>query len=87
MCLWQVESSRALVFNQWQEGSRMTTFVQQLLDSFDLLSEAEKRELALEILRRTVNFDLPPLSDEELVLSAEELFLELDSREAQDERP
>jgi len=31
-----------------------------------------------------VNFDLPPLSDDELILSAEELFLELDRREAQD---
>lgn len=64
----------------------MTPSVQQLLNSFDLLPEAEKRELALEILRRTVNFDLPPFSDEELVLSAEELFLELDRREAQDEQ-
>lgn len=61
----------------------MTSSVQQLLQSFDLLPEAEQRELAWEILRRTVNFDLPPLSDEELVLSAEDLFLELDRREAQ----
>jgi hypothetical protein len=56
----------------------MTSSVQQFLDSFDLLPEAEKRELALEILRRTISFDMPALSDEELVLSAEELFLELD---------
>jgi hypothetical protein len=61
----------------------MTSSVQQFLQSFDLLPDAEQRELAWEILRRTVNFDLPPLSDEELVLSAEELFLELDRREAQ----
>ena len=64
----------------------MTTSVQQLLHSFDLLPEAEKRELAWEILRRAVKFDLPSLSDEELVLSAEDLFLELDHREAQDEQ-
>ena len=61
----------------------MTSLVQQLLHSFDLLPEPEQQELAWEILRRTVNFDLPSLSDEELVLSAEELFLELDRREAQ----
>jgi hypothetical protein len=61
----------------------MTSSVQQLLHSFDLLPEAEQRELAWEILRRMVNFDLPPLFDEELVLSAETLFLELDRREAQ----
>ncbi len=61
----------------------MTSSVQQLLHSFDLLLEAEQQELAWEILRRTVNFDLPALSDEDLVLSAEELFLELDCGEAQ----
>jgi hypothetical protein len=61
----------------------MTSSVQQLLHSFDLLPEAEQRELAWEILRRTVNYDLPALSDEELVLSAEALFLELDRGEAQ----
>lgn len=61
----------------------MTSSVQQILHSFDLLPESEQRELAWEILRRTVNFDLPSLSDEELVFSAEELFLELDRREAQ----
>jgi hypothetical protein len=31
-----------------------------------------------------VTFDLPALSDEELVLNAEDLFLELDRREAAD---
>lgn len=65
----------------------MPSSVQQILHSFDLLPEAEQRELAWEILRRTVNFDLPALADEELILSADELFLELDRREAQqDER-
>ena len=61
----------------------MASSVQQLLHSFDLLPEAEQRELAREILRRTVNFDLPSRSDEELVLSAEALFLDLDCRGAQ----
>jgi hypothetical protein len=64
----------------------MTSSVQQLLQSFDLLPDTEKREVAWEILRRTVNFDLPALSDEELVLRAEELFLEIDRQEARDER-
>jgi len=64
----------------------MTPSVQQMLHSFDLLPEADKRELALEILRRTLSLDLPPPSDEELVLNAEALFLELDRREAHDEQ-
>jgi hypothetical protein len=60
----------------------MSTTVEEILDSFDHLSEAEKRELATEIIRRTLEFDLPPLADEELVLNAEALFLELDQRES-----
>ena len=62
----------------------MSTSTRHLLESFDELTEAEKQEVAAEILRRTVNLDIPSLSDGELVLSAEELFLELDRREAED---
>lgn len=65
----------------------MTVSVQQLLDSFDRLPEAEQRQLAWAILHRTVHLDLPGLADEELVRSAEDLFLELDRREAQNEQP
>jgi len=60
----------------------MSTTVEEILDSFDHLSETEKRELASEIIRRTVELDLPSLKDEELVLNAEALFLELDQRES-----
>lgn len=59
----------------------MSATVEEILDSFDHLSEGEKRGLASEIIRRTIGFDLPPLTDEELVLNAEALFLELDQRE------
>jgi hypothetical protein len=65
--------------------SIMATSVQDLLQSFEGLSDDEKKEVASEMIRRLVKFDLPPLSDQELVLSAEELFLELDKRESQDE--
>jgi len=56
--------------------------VRELLLTFEGLSEAEKKELAWEILRRSAKFEILPLSDEELVLNAEELFLELDRRES-----
>lgn len=59
----------------------MTALVQELLDTFDRLTEEERLDLVLEILKRTVYLDFPPLSDEDLVLNAEELFLELDDRE------
>ncbi len=62
----------------------MSASVKHILKSFDLLSDKEKKEVASEIIRRSINFDLPPLSDKELVLSAEELFLELDRQESKD---
>ena len=58
---------------------------QQLLENFERLSEAEKRAVAAEIIRRTLMFDLPCLTDEELVLTADSLFLELDQRESRNE--
>jgi hypothetical protein len=62
----------------------MSTATQHLLDAFDLLSAAEKQMVIGEILRRVQDLDLPLLSDEELVATAEALFLELDHREATD---
>lgn len=62
----------------------MVAQLQDILRSFELLPEAEKLELAAEIIRRSVNFDMPPVSDEQLVSAAEELFLELDRSEAED---
>ncbi|MEW6674675.1 MAG: hypothetical protein AB1348_01420 [Nitrospirota bacterium] len=60
----------------------MATSVKDILHSFELLPEGEKKELASEIIRRTAKFDLPPLTDEELISCADELFLELDQRES-----
>jgi hypothetical protein len=60
----------------------MTTAVQQLLDSFDALPEAEKHQATVEILRRvsaSVGGDLPEAA---LVEAADELFRALDAEEA-----
>lgn len=65
----------------------MTSSVQELLNAFDQLPEQEKREATTEILRRVRKYDFGPLSDDALILSAEELFLELDQVEAIDDRP
>lgn len=65
----------------------MSTSAQNLLDSFDLLPEEEKREVAYEIIRRVLSLDLPPLSNDELVSGAEEIFLEMDRRERENEQP
>jgi hypothetical protein len=63
----------------------MSATVQKILESMERLSDGEKRELVSEIIRRTVDLDFPPSTDEELVLLAEEIFLELDKRESADE--
>jgi hypothetical protein len=63
----------------------MTVAAKTILESFDELPEREKREVASAILRRTLRFDLPPLTDDDLVAQADELFRELDARESSDE--
>lgn len=59
----------------------MTTIVQELLNTFDNLTYSERLDLLSEILRRTVHLDFEPLSDEELTLNAEDIFLALDEEE------
>ncbi len=61
----------------------MSPAVQQFIESFEHLPEPDKRTAAGEILRRSTYLDLPPPSDEELVLAAEAVFLELDRAEEQ----
>lgn len=60
----------------------MTAQVQELLHIFEGLSNSEQWDFAFEILRRTVQFDLPLLQDDDFVYCAEELFLALDQEEA-----
>jgi hypothetical protein len=62
----------------------MTKAVKQLLTSFDALSDAEKQEVTVEVFRRMRKRPSADLPDEAFVALAEELFLELDAREARD---
>jgi hypothetical protein len=57
------------------EKRSLTTLVKELLSTFDSLPESERLEIAVEILKRVTNLDFPPLSDDDLVWNAEELFL------------
>lgn len=65
----------------------MSTAVQQLLNAFDALSDADKHEAAAEVLRRVLRSVPAELPEDSLVAAAEELFLELDAREARDAEP
>ncbi len=62
----------------------MTNSAKAILESFDELPDTEKWDVVRALLQRALHLDSPPLSDEELVAQAEELFLELDKREAAD---
>ena len=62
----------------------MTGEAENVLRSFELLPDADKREVASAIIRRSLDLDVPPLSDDDLVSAAEELFLKLDQEEAND---
>lgn len=63
----------------------MNTVAQELLKTFDDLPDTEQQVIAAEILKRVINFDIPPMTDEDLVFNAEELFLVLDEQETNDE--
>ena len=57
---------------------------ENIIAEFNQLPDSEKQEVAAAILRSTLRIEFPRLSDDELVLSAEETFLDLDRREAED---
>ena len=61
----------------------MTQTVEKLLVTFEQLSETEKHDLAIEVMRRTDIFGSPDLSDNELALAGEDLFIALDREEAE----
>lgn len=77
--------SREVRLTSPTEGDNLVTVaVTHLLASFDALSDAEKHEAVAEILRRAAPRELP---DDAFVELADELFRELDAREAADAKP
>jgi hypothetical protein len=58
-----------------------------LLNSFDTLTDTEKQEAVAGVLRRALALMPAELPEEALVAAAEELFLDLDAREAGDAQP
>ena len=60
----------------------MTTAVKELLNTFDALTDQEKHEAATQLLRRVLVGESGDVTEDVLVFASEELFLELDAREA-----
>lgn len=61
----------------------MTQAAHDIIKTFERLPADEQKEVIKIILRRNIDIETPVLSDEELILNAEEIFLELDRREAE----
>ena len=62
----------------------MTKAAKKFLATFETLPEPDKQEVAVEILRHTLDDSYPAPDDSDLVFAADQLFLELDRRESQD---
>lgn len=62
----------------------MITTAQDILEKFVQLPISEKKKVVSVILRESLDTETPILSDDELVFNAEEIFLGLDRREAED---
>ncbi|MEX0641154.1 MAG: hypothetical protein WD468_00555 [Pirellulales bacterium] len=60
----------------------MTAQVEEFLKSFEGLSDLDKQEAAVALLGRVLQYLPPDVPEDSLVALADELFLELDAREA-----
>ena len=66
----------------------MTVTVESVLKTFEQLTEPEKHAVTIAVMRRANVFGAPDLSEDEMALAAEDLFLALDREEqAAIERP
>ena len=70
--------------NRKEGENKMTQAIEEVLKKFDELAEVEQQEAICEMLKRISKQETSPLSEQEMILNAEELFLELDKREATD---
>ena len=61
----------------------MITTAQDIIEKFGQPPINEKQKVVSAILRESLEVEPPSLTDEELVLNAEEIFLELDQRETE----
>lgn len=60
----------------------VTAQAKHIIEDFGALPDQEKREVLAELLRMSREIPYPAVSDDELLLTADEIFLEYDRREA-----
>lgn len=79
------EGSKFRVWNaKLCDNSEMISTADEILETYVKLPAMEKKRVASVILREYITVDIPPATDDELVLAAEDIFLELDRCEAED---
>jgi hypothetical protein len=61
----------------------MRSTAQQVVDSFEALSEQEKHQVLVQLLRRLMDRPYPSPTDDDLVHAADLVFQEYDRREAE----
>jgi len=61
----------------------MTAAGKHIVEDFETLSDQEKREVLANLLRISRSIEYPETSDEELLNSADAVFLEYDKRESE----
>jgi hypothetical protein len=59
----------------------MTAAAEQCIEDFQALPEPEKREVLAKLLRIASHWDYGPISEEELLVSADEVFVMFDREE------
>lgn len=64
------------------EIQSMTAAARRFIESFATLSETDRHEVLIELLRRNADIPYVAPSDEELLVAADTVFQELDRRES-----
>jgi hypothetical protein len=59
----------------------MTAEAKHIVEDFQALSDPAKREVLAELVRLSGRIDYPPVSEDELLVAANDVFLEYDKRE------
>ena len=62
----------------------MTAPGKHIIEEFEALPDAAKREVLAELIRTSRFLDYPQVADDELLSAADEIFLEYDRREQND---
>jgi predicted HAD superfamily phosphohydrolase len=59
----------------------MTAAAEHFIEDFEALPEPERREVIAKLLQIASHMDYGPISEEELLVSADEIFVALDREE------